>query len=76
MVDRGHGRWHVVQRPSSPARYVARGHSVSRMTDREQQNTHGVPDENADADTASGGVPEEPDATGDHHKSVDNSSGA
>ncbi|WP_345801779.1 DUF3072 domain-containing protein [Microbacterium sp. AZCO] len=31
------------------------------MTDRDQQNTQGVPDENAEADTASGGAPEQPD---------------
>jgi hypothetical protein len=31
------------------------------MTDHDQHNTQGVPGENADADTASGGAPEPPD---------------
>jgi hypothetical protein len=33
------------------------------MTGREESNTQGVPDENTDADTASGGAPEAPDTT-------------
>ena len=36
-----------------------------------QQNTHGVPDQNPEADTASGGAPEEPDTTADHHRTGD-----
>jgi hypothetical protein len=45
------------------------------MTDRDRPNTQGVPDENPDADTASGGAPEEPDTTDGHGRPVDNPSG-
>jgi hypothetical protein len=45
------------------------------MTDRDRPNTQGVPDENPDADTASGGAPEEPDTTDQHGRPVDNPSG-
>jgi len=44
-------------------------------------NTQGVPDEDADADTASGGAPEEPDSidlpdtTDENDRPVDNPSG-
>ena len=45
------------------------------MTDRDQANTQGVPDENAEADTASGGAPEKPDTTDENGRPVDNPSG-
>jgi len=35
------------------------------MAERDQQNTQGVPDGDLDADTASGGAPEEPGTTDD-----------
>lgn len=41
----------------------------------DKQNTHGVPDENPEADTASGGAPEEPDTTDENGKPVENPSG-
>ena len=41
------------------------------MTDPDQHNTQGVPDENADADTASGGAPEPPDSTDDDDAPAD-----
>ncbi|MFS0867955.1 hypothetical protein AB3M83_11565 [Microbacterium sp. 179-B 1A2 NHS] len=41
-----------------------------------QHNTQGVPDDDLDADTASGGSPEEPDVTTDEDGTpVDNPSG-
>jgi hypothetical protein len=45
------------------------------MTDREQHNTQGVPDQDPDADTASGGAPEPPDTTDENDMPVDNPSG-
>ncbi|MFH8250640.1 hypothetical protein ACH3VR_09780 [Microbacterium sp. B2969] len=48
------------------------------MTDRDKPNTQGVADENPEADTASGGAPEEPDrddTTDEHGRPVDNPSG-
>jgi hypothetical protein len=36
---------------------------VDIMSERDQQNTQGVPGEGDDADTASGGAPEEPDTS-------------
>jgi hypothetical protein len=39
------------------------------------QNTQGTPDENPEADTASGGAPEEPDTTDEKGVPVDNPSG-
>lgn len=44
------------------------------MSEREQgQNTHGVPDVNPEADTASGGAPEKPDKPEDEEeRTVDN----
>lgn len=46
----------------------------------DEQNTQGVPDENAEADTASGGAPEKPDhtptpTTDENNRPVDNPSG-
>lgn len=41
------------------------------MTDGGQQNTQGVPDENAEADTASGGAPEEPSENDDFSQASD-----
>lgn len=46
------------------------------MTRHDDQNAQGLPDENAEADTASGGAPEQPDTTDDHGRPVDNPSGA
>lgn len=43
-------------------------------TDREQ-NTQGDPDDAVEADTASGGAPEEPDTTDENGRPVDNPSG-
>lgn len=41
-----------------------------------QQNTHGAPGEDEEADTASGGAPDEPDTTTDEkNRPVDNPSG-
>jgi hypothetical protein len=45
------------------------------MTERDRQNTQGVPDEDAEADTASGGAPEPPDTTDDEDRPLDNPSG-
>lgn len=45
------------------------------MSDPDQHNTQGVPDEDAEADTASGGAPEQPDTTDDQGRPVDNPSG-
>ena len=45
------------------------------MTDRDQPNTQGVPGENDEADTASGGAPEKPDTTDANGRPVDNPSG-
>jgi hypothetical protein len=46
------------------------------MTGHEEaQNTQGVADENAEADTASGGAPEPPDATDEDGTPVENPSG-
>ncbi|MDQ7878560.1 hypothetical protein Q9R08_11285 [Microbacterium sp. QXD-8] len=45
------------------------------MTDRDQHNTQGVPGENADADTASGGAPESPDTTDDERHARQQPSG-
>lgn len=44
-------------------------------TSGEKQNTHGVPDENAEADTASGGAPEAPSTTDENGRPVENPSG-
>ena len=41
----------------------------------EKANTHGTPDHNPEADTASGGAPEEPDTTDENGRPVDNPSG-
>ncbi|WP_308796382.1 hypothetical protein [Agromyces silvae] len=45
------------------------------MTGRDEPNTQGDPDENTEADTASGGAPEAPDTTDDEGRPVDNPSG-
>ena len=44
------------------------------MTD-DTQNTQGTPDGDLEADTASGGAPEQPDTTDDDDRPVDNPSG-
>ena len=44
-------------------------------SDKDQQNTHGTPDGDVEADTASGGAPEMPDTTDEHGIPVDNPSG-
>lgn len=42
----------------------------------DDKNTQGTPDDQTEADTASGGAPEEPDLTTDEHgKPVENPSG-
>ncbi|MDI6943334.1 hypothetical protein QMO46_07475 [Microbacterium barkeri] len=41
------------------------------MSDGGQHNTQGVPDENAEADTASGGAPEEPGEGDDFSEASD-----
>ncbi|GAA1991844.1 hypothetical protein GCM10009777_29090 [Microbacterium pumilum] len=41
----------------------------------DKQNTQGVPDENPDAGTASGGAPDAPDTTDENGRPVDNPSG-
>lgn len=41
----------------------------------DQANTQGVPDGDVEADTASGGAPEQPDTTDDQGRPVDNPSG-
>lgn len=41
----------------------------------DKQNTQGTPGEDEDADTASGGAPEQPDTTDDEGRPVDNPSG-
>ncbi|MDR5699216.1 hypothetical protein [Agromyces aerolatus] len=45
------------------------------MTGRDEPNTQGDPDENTEADTASGGAPEPPDTTDENDRPVDNPSG-
>lgn len=45
------------------------------MSDPHAQNPTGVPDDDTDADTASGGAPEAPDTTDEHGVPVDNPSG-
>jgi len=45
------------------------------MTAPDQHNTHGVADENADADTASGGPPEPAETTDENAAPADNPSG-
>ena len=52
----------------------AAGCEVSGM-DRNTHNTQGVPGEDEDADTASGGAPEMPDTTDENGAPVDNPSG-
>jgi hypothetical protein len=42
------------------------------MTDHDQHNTQGVPSEDADADTASGGAPEPPTPPTTKDMPVDN----
>jgi hypothetical protein len=44
-------------------------------TEKPQQNTHGTPDGDVEADTASGGAPESPDTTDENGMPVDNPSG-
>lgn len=44
-------------------------------TEKPQQNTHGTPDGDVEADTASGGAPEKPDTTDENGMPVDNPSG-
>ncbi|CAN5611290.1 hypothetical protein BH10ACT5_BH10ACT5_11700 [soil metagenome] len=41
-------------------------------TDKPSHNTHGTPDGDVEADTASGGAPEGPDATDENGMPVDN----
>lgn len=43
------------------------------MTDRDEQNTQGVADVDSDADTASGGAPDEPDTSKDDDATEDRS---
>ena len=45
------------------------------MSDRDDANTQGDPDDNTDADTVSGGAPEPPDTTDENDRPVDNPSG-
>lgn len=45
------------------------------MSDQDRQNTQGDPTDDVEADTASGGAPEEPDPTDEKGVPVDNPSG-
>lgn len=42
--------------------------------DRDKYNTHGTPGDNEEADTASGGAPEKPDATDENDNTEENRS--
>ena len=41
----------------------------------DKANVHGTPDDNAEADTATGGAPEMPDTTDENDRPLDNPSG-
>lgn len=48
---------------------------MSETNAQSPQKTQGVPDGDAQADTASGGAPEKPDTTDENDRPVDNPSG-
>jgi hypothetical protein len=63
-------------RPSSPLTLPTAARTVAAMSTPNEHNTQGTPGTDEEADTASGGAPEEPDITTDEDgKPVDNPSG-